>query len=62
MLGAQRSQPDHLIEPVIDAARQNGKKVIMWNIRSVADRQRARQLGCQGLMTSNIAEVPNMPA
>jgi glycerophosphoryl diester phosphodiesterase len=61
MLGAQRSQPDSQLTPVTQAAANNGKKTIIWNIRSAEDRARGLRLGCQGMMTSNIAEVPKLP-
>lgn len=60
-LGAERRQPDKNIKKVVAAARTNGKKTIMWNIETVADRARALELGCEGMMTSNIAEVPYAP-
>ena len=60
-LGAQRSQPDALIKQVVAAAKENDKKTIMWNIRSAEDRARALGLGCEGMMTSNIAQVPAIP-
>jgi glycerophosphoryl diester phosphodiesterase len=61
MLGAQRSQPDSSLIPVIDEAAAYGKETIMWNIRNADDRTRALRLGCQGMMTSNIAQVPGIP-
>jgi glycerophosphoryl diester phosphodiesterase len=61
MLGAQRTLPDGILIPVVQEASANGKKTIMWNIRNAEDRSRALRLGCQGMMTSNIAEVPDIP-
>ena len=61
MIGAQRSQSDTQLAPVIQAAADNGKKSIIWNIRNAEDRSRGLRLGCQGMMTSNIAEVPDIP-
>ncbi len=61
MLGAQRIQPDDFVSTVAKAASANGKKTIMWDIRSAEDRARALSLGCVGMMTSNIAEVPQIP-
>lgn len=58
MLGAQRSQSEALIKTVVGAAKANDKLTIMWNIRNVEDRARALRLGCPGMMTSNIAQVP----
>lgn len=60
-LGAERIQPDAQIKQVVAAARANGKKTIMWSIDTVADRTRALRLGCEGMMTSNIAQVPYTP-
>jgi hypothetical protein len=62
MLGVQRSQPDSQLTPVTRAAAANNKKAILWNIRNGEDRARGLQLGCQGMMTSNIAEVLQLPA
>jgi glycerophosphoryl diester phosphodiesterase len=61
MLGTQRLLPDDLLTPVVKEAAVYGKKAIMWNIRNAEDRGRALRLGCQGMMTSNIAEVPGVP-
>jgi glycerophosphoryl diester phosphodiesterase len=61
MLGAQRSLPDSILIPIVQQASEHGKKTIMWNIRNAEDRSRALRLGCQGMMTSNIAEVPGIP-
>lgn len=60
-LGAERLQSDENIKKVVAAARANNKKTIMWNIETVAHRTRALDLGCEGMMTSNIAEVPHVP-
>lgn len=61
LLGAQSSQTNSLISTVSSAASRNGKATIMWPIHNVADRTRGLHLGCEGMMTSNIAEVPNIP-
>jgi glycerophosphoryl diester phosphodiesterase len=61
MLGVQRIQSDAFVRTIVDAASSNGKQTIMWEIRSAEDRARARSLGCTGMMTSNIAEVPQTP-
>lgn len=57
MLGAPRDQSDAFAGAVVDAARQNGKSTIMWNITSDEERTRALGLGCRGLMTSNVKEL-----
>lgn len=61
MLGVQRSLSDAILQPVVAAAKVNKKKSIIWNIRNVDDRTRGLRLGCEGMMTSNIAEVPTIP-
>jgi glycerophosphoryl diester phosphodiesterase len=58
MLGVQRIQSDDFVTNVVRAAAANNKKTIMFEIRSVEDRTRALSLGCTGMMTSNIAQVP----
>ncbi|SDR76207.1 glycerophosphoryl diester phosphodiesterase [Friedmanniella luteola] len=55
MLGVPREQPDAFVSAVTDAAVRNGKPAVMWALTSDEDRARALRLGCQGLMTSNIA-------
>lgn len=55
MLGAPRDQPDGFVAAVVDAASRNDKPVMMWALRTPEDRDRALRLGCQGLMTSDIA-------
>lgn len=57
MVGAPREQPDAFVEPIVALANANDKATIMWNIRNDADLQRARDLGCRGMMTSNPVEV-----
>jgi glycerophosphoryl diester phosphodiesterase len=61
MLGVQRTETDGFVRTVVDAANRNGKKTITWAIRNAEDRARALRLGCVGLMTSNIAQVPAIP-
>ncbi|HET9648574.1 MAG TPA: glycerophosphodiester phosphodiesterase family protein [Microlunatus sp.] len=61
LLGVQRIQPDGFVSTIVGAASDNGKKTIMWEIRSSEDRARALALGCTGMMTSNIAQVPQQP-
>lgn len=60
-LGAPRYENDQFVSNIVNAARANRKQVIMWNIRTVADRARALSLGCQGLMTSDISGVMSAP-
>ncbi len=57
LVGAPRDQPNPFVEAIVEAARDNDKATIMWNIRNDADMQRALALGCRGLMTSNPVEV-----
>ena len=61
MLGVHRIQSDAFVTNVVRAASANDKKTIMWDIRSADDRARALSLGCTGMMTSNIAQVPLLP-
>lgn len=61
MLGAPLGQPDAFVSQVVDAADRNGKKTIAWEVSSVAHRTRALRLGCTGLMTSDVVNVPSTP-
>jgi glycerophosphoryl diester phosphodiesterase len=61
MLGAPRYENEDFGRNVATAAERNGKKTIMWPIRSADDRTRALSLGCTGMMTSNILQVPPTP-
>lgn len=56
MLGAPAAESDGFVTDVVAAARAHGKKTIMWPIRDPADRERARRLGCDGLMTSDVLQ------
>lgn len=55
MLGAPLAEPDGFVDTVRAAAAANGKPLLAWAVSSAADRDRALRLGCQGLMTSDIA-------
>lgn len=57
MLGAQLTESDDFIRTVVRAGAAHGKPTIAWPITGEADRTRALDLGCSGLMTSTIAEV-----
>jgi glycerophosphoryl diester phosphodiesterase len=57
MLGAPLSESDDFIRTVVRAGAAHDKPTIAWPITSDADRKRAVDLGCVGLMTSTIAEV-----
>jgi Glycerophosphoryl diester phosphodiesterase family len=61
MLGIEKTEPDDVVSRVVGLATQNGKATMMWAIASVAERTRALTLGCRGLMTSNIRDVPPVP-
>jgi len=62
MIGVERIASDAFILDIVARANAVGKKVIMWEIRSIADRDRALALGCVGMMTSNIRVVlPKFP-
>lgn len=58
LLGAPRAKSASFVKDVVANANANNKLTIMWDIRTAADRDRAMRLGCTGMMTSNIAEVP----
>jgi glycerophosphoryl diester phosphodiesterase len=61
MLGAYNATSDDLISEVVQAAGAEGKQSIMWEIKTLAQRERALKLGCAGLMTSNVVGVVNAP-
>lgn len=61
MLGIEKSQPAAVVSRVVGLADQNGKPTIMWAITDVAQRNRGLDLGCRGMMTSNIVGVPPVP-
>lgn len=56
-IGVERIAPDAFVADVVARSTAAGKKVIMWEIRSIADRDRAVALGCVGMMTSNLRAV-----
>jgi hypothetical protein len=60
-LGVQRSREESFIARVSTAAYRKGKDTIIWPIRDADDRARGLRLGCEGMMTSNIAQVPTIP-
>jgi glycerophosphoryl diester phosphodiesterase len=61
-IGVERIASDAFVLDVVARANAVGKKVIMWEIRSIADRDRALALGCVGMMTSNLrATLPKFP-
>lgn len=61
MLGAPKSESDAFVSAVVAQANQNDKLTIMWVISRAQDRSRALRLGCAGLMTSRLTEVPPGP-
>lgn len=61
MLGACVSYSDATVAEVVNVARQNGKKTIMWPIGTAGDRSKGLRLGCEGMMTSNVVQVPAIP-
>lgn len=56
-IGVSHTATDAYIQGVVALANSLNKKVIMWEIHSVADRNRAAGLGVQGMMTSNVKTV-----
>jgi glycerophosphoryl diester phosphodiesterase len=61
MLGIEKTEPDDVVTRVVGLASQNGKPTMMWPITDVAERARGLALGCRGMMTSNIRDVPPVP-
>jgi len=57
MIGVERIASDAFVSDIVARATAAGKKCIMWEIRSIADRDRAIALGCVGMMTSNLRAV-----
>jgi len=57
MIGVNHAATDSYISNVVALANSLGKKVIMWEVHTIADRNRAASLGVQGMMTSNIRTV-----
>ena len=48
MLGAPKGESDAFITAISTAAERNGKLTIAYPLLNVADRDRARSLGCRG--------------
>lgn len=61
MLGAYNALPDAFVADVVAAAQANDKLTIGWTIGSVAQRNRMYDLGCTGMMTSDVLNVVNAP-
>jgi glycerophosphoryl diester phosphodiesterase len=62
LIGVQTSASDAFVTDVVSRANAVGKKVIMWEIHTIAERDRAVALGCVGMMTSNLWVVlPKFP-
>jgi len=62
LIGVNHAASDAYITNVVALATSLGKKVIMWEVHTIADRNRAVSLGVQGMMTSNIRVVlPKFP-
>lgn len=62
IIGVNHTASDSYIAGVVALATSLGKKVIMWEVHTKADRDRAASLGVQGMMTSNIKTVlPKFP-
>lgn len=58
LLGVGIAQSDRLLREVVQAANENGKRVMTWPIVTPANKARALKLGIVGLMTSDILHVP----
>jgi glycerophosphoryl diester phosphodiesterase len=61
MLGVYNAYGDDLVDEVVQAADDEGKRAIMWEIKTLGQRNRALRAGCQGLMTSNVVDLVNAP-
>lgn len=61
MLGIATTQPDDVITRVTGLAGDNGKAVVMWPIYRTSERARGLALGCRGMMTSDIRDIPPIP-
>lgn len=61
MLGVYNAYGDDLVDEVVRAADDEGKRAIMWEIKTLGQRAHALRAGCQGLMTSNVVDVVNAP-
>lgn len=59
MLGVGVTESDDVVRRVLQLAKLNGKGVMMWPIITSADQATARDHGAQGLMTSDIVNVPS---
>ena len=57
LLGAPQDESDRFVSDVVEAARRHGKPTVAWPISTVAQRDRVLRLGCEGLMTSRVAEL-----
>ena len=57
LLGVSVSRNEKLIASVLDAARQNQKLAIAWNVQSRPESQDALQLGFAGISTTAIREA-----
>jgi glycerophosphoryl diester phosphodiesterase len=57
LIGVSHTATDAYIQGVVALANSLGKKCIMWEVHSLADRNRAVSLGVQGMMTSNVKAV-----
>ncbi len=61
MLGVERVRTDEVTRQIVDLAGNAGKRTITWSISTAEERARALSLGCQGLMTANIRDLPATP-
>lgn len=60
-LGIEKFQPAEVVRRVVGLGNANGKPTMMWTITDVAERNRGLDLGCRGMMTSDIVGVPPVP-
>jgi glycerophosphoryl diester phosphodiesterase len=61
MLGVQDTRTDEAVTEVVRLGAAAGKRTIMWSIGTASQRTRALRLGCRGLMTAEISDLPRLP-
>lgn len=61
MFGIEFKRDDAAVQVLVELASAVGKTTVMTNVQNSEQRQRAMSLGCRGLMTANIKELPLDP-
>lgn len=60
-VGVAIQSTDERIKQVVDLAGSYGKDTVAWALATLEQRDRALELGCRGLMCSNIAQLNDAP-